>query len=1058
MKHKKHYALLCAALFACTIIIAQNPTVVNGVATYHSNKNIGRKFQVPNSWDKIVIKENVTLTGSFYMPTRTKPIEIMGESRTTSIIQGDGSRPTDDGIKGRSYSAIRVDKSPDVYIHNLRSYNPMKFHIFGGFGNVKVESCDLIDDRGQHTTDGVHGGNNKTQVIDCYINTHDDALYITECFLVKNCTIVNNNNGAPFQVGWGRDFGEHTCRIENCVVIDTKKTSPYFMGVVGWAGRNGTRPNTMNIEFVNFKRELAPGAVPAAMYQFGRRNKPIENCTINVTGRCDPDDEVAFYVSTSCAFNQDCSTVCTTPGNASLTSTDATCGQSDGSITFSFEDEANRSSIELSIDGGTNYTNVADNSGSYTFNNLSEGTYNCWVRWGNDDCPTDLGNTTIGCVGNLAPTANAGPNQSVTDSDNNGVESVTLDGTASADDGSIASYVWTEGGSQIATGASPVVSLSVGTHTLTLTVTDNDGLTDSDDVTITVAAFVPTPPVANAGSDQTVNDIDENGSEIVTLDGSASSDPDGTITSYVWSEGGSQIATGVSPSVTLAVGTHTITLTVTDNDGATDTDNVTITVNPGCVQCPYAANAVPGTIEAEEYDLGGQGIAYSDNDAANKGNANFRTDEGVDIDLRSGVISIGWCVAGEWAEYTLDVQQSGTYKVFYTFATNANNNPKSFSFDINGSSIGTVNIAGNDPINNVGNSVFERRELGDVTMAAGTNLLRWTAGSNAISFDKVEFELQPQPDVTPPTVPTGLASSAIGETTVTLSWNASTDSESGVAGYRVYQDGSQVADLAGLSATISGLTCETSYSFTVSAYDNAGNESAESGVEPVTTSACPQTGDFIFIGHVASGTRLGASTGAVDTRPSGNSGANVQWEEVASDGGYFYLVNQGTGQKLNAPTNKTMNMVAASTTANTAQWRWVAQGGGEFFLQSRQWNKYFHIAANGTSDISLKWNTNLAGIRWTITAVPKSIEEMILNVKSLSVYPNPASSQITVEIGKLNEQATLEIFTVSGQLILSKELNSRSERVNVESLESGIYFVKVQNGSAIDIESVLIQK
>jgi len=87
-------------------------------------------------------------------------------------------------------------------------------------------------------------------------------------------------------------------------------------------------------------------------------------------------------------------------------------------------------------------------------------------------------------------------------------------------------------------------------------------------------------PAANAGSDQTVTDNDGNGSENVTLDGTGSTDTDGTIASYVWSEGGNQIGNGANPTVSLNVGTHTITLTVTDNDGGTGTDTMTVTVNP----------------------------------------------------------------------------------------------------------------------------------------------------------------------------------------------------------------------------------------------------------------------------------------------------------------------------------------------------------------------------------------------------------------------------------------------------------------------------------------------
>jgi len=87
-------------------------------------------------------------------------------------------------------------------------------------------------------------------------------------------------------------------------------------------------------------------------------------------------------------------------------------------------------------------------------------------------------------------------------------------------------------------------------------------------------------PDADAGHDLTVTDGNDDGQGQVTLDGSGSSDPDGSIVSWVWTEGGGEIATGETPHVTFALGTHTVTLTVTDNDGATDTDIVEVTVLP----------------------------------------------------------------------------------------------------------------------------------------------------------------------------------------------------------------------------------------------------------------------------------------------------------------------------------------------------------------------------------------------------------------------------------------------------------------------------------------------
>ena len=93
---------------------------------------------------------------------------------------------------------------------------------------------------------------------------------------------------------------------------------------------------------------------------------------------------------------------------------------------------------------------------------------------------------------------------------------------------------------------------------------------------LTVDYQTNSPPVAHAGTDQTVECEGLSGAN-VTLDGSGSSPNDDALT-YEWSEGGSPIATGVSPTLSLGLGTHTITLTVDDGNGETDTDEVVITV------------------------------------------------------------------------------------------------------------------------------------------------------------------------------------------------------------------------------------------------------------------------------------------------------------------------------------------------------------------------------------------------------------------------------------------------------------------------------------------------
>jgi hypothetical protein len=91
-------------------------------------------------------------------------------------------------------------------------------------------------------------------------------------------------------------------------------------------------------------------------------------------------------------------------------------------------------------------------------------------------------------------------------------------------------------------------------------------------------------------------------------------------------------------------------------------------------------------------------------------------------------------------------------------------------------------------------------------------------------------------DTTAPSTPGGLASPAKTSSSVSLTWNASTDNV-GVTGYRVLRGGTQVGTATGTSYTDSGLTASTAYTYTVRAYDAAGNVSAASSPLTVTTNA-----------------------------------------------------------------------------------------------------------------------------------------------------------------------------------------------------------------------------
>ena len=159
-----------------------------------------------------------------------------------------------------------------------------------------------------------------------------------------------------------------------------------------------------------------------------------------------------------------------------------------------------------SIPGGNNWNwddlhNFANNDSTVSYD-LDTGYHILSIRFREDDAlldkifisntgatPAGLGDPASNCVDNLAPVADAGDDQDVTDTTGTGTMIVTLDGTQSKDDdGTIILYIWTENDNEIATGPNPSVELDVGTHEITLIVIDNVGWIDDNDVIIIVNA------------------------------------------------------------------------------------------------------------------------------------------------------------------------------------------------------------------------------------------------------------------------------------------------------------------------------------------------------------------------------------------------------------------------------------------------------------------------------------------------------------------------------------------------------------------------------------------
>jgi len=245
--------------------------------------------------------------------------------------------------------------------------------------------------------------------------------------------------------------------------------------------------------------------------------------------------------------------------------------------------------------------------------------------------------TTDTTENNLPPMANAGPDQD----DVMEFATVTLDGSSSTDlDGEIVSYKWTQlSGAEVTLSSmsdvkpiftAPDAGSPDNILKFMLAVVDNSNDTDTDEVIITVNEDNDnpdnenSPPIADAGPDQTVME-----SQNVTLDGSDSTDLDGEIVSYKWTQlSGAEVTlssmsdvkpTFTAPDAGSPDNILKFMLAVVDNSNDTDTDEVIITVNEDNDN-PGDGGPVGGGPGGGGPDNGNQGNGNAGNE--NSGNDN----------------------------------------------------------------------------------------------------------------------------------------------------------------------------------------------------------------------------------------------------------------------------------------------------------------------------------------------------------------------------------------------------------------------------------------------------
>ena len=755
--------------------------------------------------------------------------------------------------------------------------------------------------------------------------------------------------------------------------------------------------------------------------------------------------------------------------------------------------------------------------------------------------------TVNAAIPNNPPTANAGPNQTITLPTN----FVILSGSGTDTDGSIVAYLWTKVSGPAAgtitnptTAATSVTGLTQGVYQFELRVTDNGGAFGRDTVQVTVNPTASNiPPVANAGPDQTIT-LPTNS---VILSGSGT-DADGVVVAYLWTKiAGPAAGTVTNPAVAatsvtgLVVGTYRFELRVTDNGGASGRDTIQVTVTPGATNTPPTANAGPDqtiVLPTNSVILSGSGTDPDGTITAYLWTKIAGPAAGTIVNPNVAATAVSGLAAGTYRFELRVTDNAGafgrdTVQVIVTSTPNtpptANAGPDQ-TITLPTNSV-ILSGSGTDPNGTVTAYLWTKISgpaAGTITnpnvaatsvtgLVVGTYLfeLRVTDNNGAFGRDTMQVTVNPGATNTPPTANAGPDQTIVLPASAVILSGSGIDPDGIITAYLWTQvSGPSAATITNPNAAATSVTglVQGVYLFELRVTDNSGAfgrdtmrvtvnptaanmpPAANAGPDqnfdlPINSTILSGTGtdpDGIVVAYLWTkisgpaatitnpGTSATSVTGLVQgvyqfelTVTDNNGAAGKDTVQVTVNAANIPpTANAGPDQTIMLPTNSSTLSGSGTDTDGTIvryEWQQLSGPSNNVLFSTTTAITFINNLVDGVYVFELTVTDNKGATGKDIVTVlvtTPPVQQVVMN--DARIYPNPVFDFATLEIKKIdaNSKPSLLIADMSGKVVYTKELNSTlqsfTERLDLRFLGKGTYVAYVQfpNGEKRSIKLI----